>query len=100
MTSVNIQESQTLLSRYVKRVIAGETIIPCDRNRPIAENRPIVESSSTFRLRLYKDRFEFLRMSTILCQSLNGSSIPANVGEESFGYADFDWGLNGSRPHS
>ena len=48
MTSVNIQESQTLLSRYVKRVIAGETIIPCDRNRPIAENRPIVESSSTF----------------------------------------------------
>ena len=53
-TSVNIQEAKTHLSRYAKRVKAGETIILCERNRPIAEIRPIVEPTKTVRLGLYK----------------------------------------------
>ncbi len=41
MTRVNVQEAKTHLSRYLDRVEAGETIVLCRRNRPIAEVRPI-----------------------------------------------------------
>lgn len=41
MTTININEAKTHLSRYTKRVKAGETIILCERNKPIAEIRPI-----------------------------------------------------------
>lgn len=37
---VNIHEAKTHLSRYAKRVKAGETILLCDRNQPFAEIRP------------------------------------------------------------
>lgn len=38
---ININEAKTHLSKYTRRVKAGETIILCERNRPIAEIRPI-----------------------------------------------------------
>jgi antitoxin (DNA-binding transcriptional repressor) of toxin-antitoxin stability system len=41
MTNININEAKTHLSRYAKRVKAGETIILCDRNKPFAEIRPL-----------------------------------------------------------
>lgn len=41
MTTININEAKTHLSRYAKRVKAGETIILCDRNQPFAEIRPL-----------------------------------------------------------
>lgn len=41
MLKVNIHQAKTHLSRYAKRVQAGETIILCDRNKPIAELRPL-----------------------------------------------------------
>jgi len=41
MTRVNIQEAKTHLSQYLDRVEAGETIVLCRHNRPIAEVRPI-----------------------------------------------------------
>jgi len=41
MTLININEAKTHLSRYAKRVKAGETIILCDRNVPFAELRPL-----------------------------------------------------------
>ena len=41
MTRINIHEAKTHLSRYAKRVKAGETIILCDRNKPFAEIRPL-----------------------------------------------------------
>lgn len=44
MTTININEAKTHLSRYAKRVKAGETIILCDRNKPFAEIRPIPKS--------------------------------------------------------
>lgn len=41
MTKVNVHEAKTHLSRYLDRVEAGETIILCRHNKPIAEVRPI-----------------------------------------------------------
>ncbi len=44
MTTININEAKTHLSRYARRVKRGETIILCDRNRPFAEIRPLTKS--------------------------------------------------------
>jgi antitoxin (DNA-binding transcriptional repressor) of toxin-antitoxin stability system len=41
MIRLNTREAKTHLSRYLSRVEAGETIILCRRNEPIAEIRPI-----------------------------------------------------------
>ena len=41
MIKINIHEAKTHLSRYLKRLARGETIILCKRNVPIAEIRPI-----------------------------------------------------------
>ena len=41
MIRINIHEAKTHLSRYLNRVAAGETILLCKRNRPVAEIRPI-----------------------------------------------------------
>ena len=41
MNKVNIADARANLSRYVARVQAGETIILCRRNLPVAEIRPL-----------------------------------------------------------
>ena len=41
MNKVNIADARASLSRYLARVEAGETIVLCRRNVPIAEIRPI-----------------------------------------------------------
>jgi antitoxin (DNA-binding transcriptional repressor) of toxin-antitoxin stability system len=41
MLRLNTHEAKTHLSRYLSLVEAGETIILCRRNEPIAEIRPI-----------------------------------------------------------
>jgi antitoxin (DNA-binding transcriptional repressor) of toxin-antitoxin stability system len=41
MIRLNTHEAKTHLSRYLSQVEAGETIILCRRNEPIAEIRPI-----------------------------------------------------------
>jgi antitoxin (DNA-binding transcriptional repressor) of toxin-antitoxin stability system len=38
---VNVHDAKTQLSRYLNRVEAGETLILCRHNIPIAEIRPI-----------------------------------------------------------
>ena len=43
---VNIGEAKTHLSRYLARVRAGETVVVCRRNEPIAEIRPLAQQSS------------------------------------------------------
>lgn len=43
MIKVNVHEAKTHLSKYLDRVEAGETIILCRHNKPIAEVRPIPE---------------------------------------------------------
>ena len=41
MLKINIHEAKTHLSRYARRVKAGEHFLICDRNVPFAELRPV-----------------------------------------------------------
>jgi prevent-host-death family protein len=41
MKKLNLHEVKTHLSKYVEMVEAGETVIICKRNVPVAEIRPI-----------------------------------------------------------
>ena len=41
MLMVNIAEAKAKLSEYVEAVAKGERVIICNRNRPVAELRPI-----------------------------------------------------------
>lgn len=41
MIKVNVHEAKARLSRYLARVAAGETILLCKRNVPVAELRPV-----------------------------------------------------------
>ena len=45
MKPVNIQQAKTHLSRYLKRVKHGESLVICDRNVPVAELRSLHESA-------------------------------------------------------
>ena len=45
MKPVNIQQAKTHLSRYLKRVKQGESLVICDRNVPVAELRSLHESA-------------------------------------------------------
>lgn len=41
MIRINIHEAKAHLSRYLKRLERGETILLCRRNVPVAEIRPV-----------------------------------------------------------
>ena len=41
MIRLNIHEAKTHLSRYLARIEAGETVVLCRRNEPIAEIRAL-----------------------------------------------------------
>jgi prevent-host-death family protein len=41
MVMVNIHEAKAHLSEYLARVEAGETLVICRRNKPVAELKPI-----------------------------------------------------------
>jgi antitoxin (DNA-binding transcriptional repressor) of toxin-antitoxin stability system len=45
MIKVNIQEAKTHLSRYLDQVEAGEVIVVCRHNQPVAEIRAIPTAS-------------------------------------------------------
>lgn len=47
MIKVNIHDAKTNLSRYLARVAAGETIVLCNRNVPVAEIRPVPPDRTT-----------------------------------------------------
>jgi prevent-host-death family protein len=49
MIKVNIHAVKTHLSRYLARVAAGETIVICNRNVPVAEIRPVPPRRTTRR---------------------------------------------------
>ncbi len=52
MTTININEAKTHLSRYAKRVKAGESIILANRNKPFAEIRPLPASNPATKRKL------------------------------------------------
>ena len=59
MIKINIHEAKTHLSRYLKRLTKGETILLCKRNIPIAEIRPIEPERKNQRpIGLAKDVFK------------------------------------------
>ncbi len=59
MLQINIHEAKTHLSRYAKRVRAGETIALCDRNKPFAQISPLPdESPSALKFGTAKGQFE------------------------------------------
>ena len=59
MTRVNIYDLKTHLSMHMQRVQAGETIVVCKRNVPIAEIRPIAPWLTEMRpIGLASGRFE------------------------------------------
>ena len=61
MIKLNIHEAKTHLSRYLKLVGKGETIILCKRNIPIAEIRPLAPPRKTPRpIGLAGGRFQLL----------------------------------------
>jgi len=41
MKQVNMHDAKSNLSRYVAELKPGETLVLCNRNRPVAEIRPI-----------------------------------------------------------
>ena len=47
MINVNVQEAKTHLSRYLDQVEAGEVIVLCRHNQPIAELRAVQPSADT-----------------------------------------------------
>jgi prevent-host-death family protein len=49
MIKLNIHQAKTHLSRYLVRVAAGETVVLCNRNVPVAEIRPLAKRRSTKR---------------------------------------------------
>ena len=55
MIKVNVHEAKTPLSRYLARVEAGETLIICRHNQPIAELHPIVAGAGRRRRRFGLD---------------------------------------------
>ncbi len=44
MKSINVHEAKAHLSEYLAQVEAGETVVICRRNKPIAELKPIAPS--------------------------------------------------------
>ena len=46
MIKLNVHEAKTHLSKYLKKVAAGEVIILCKHNIPIAEIRPLPAARS------------------------------------------------------
>jgi len=61
MLKLNIHEAKTHLSRYLKRVADGETIILCKRNIPIAEIHPLAPPRKVQRpLGLARGQFQVL----------------------------------------
>ena len=58
MIRINITEAKNHLSKYLRRVKKGETIILCERNVPFAEIGPIKSESRQLRpIGLDKGRF-------------------------------------------
>jgi antitoxin (DNA-binding transcriptional repressor) of toxin-antitoxin stability system len=47
MIEINIHEAKAHLSRYLERVEAGETVVICRRNVPVAEMRPLPAKPQT-----------------------------------------------------
>lgn len=57
MIKLNVHEAKTHLSRYLKMIKRGETIILCNRNQPVAEIRALPEEHRKRRMGLAQGQF-------------------------------------------
>ncbi len=58
MIRINVHEAKTHLSRYLERVEAGEVVVLCRRNVPVAEIRPLPSERTEPRpIGLHRGRF-------------------------------------------
>ena len=76
MKSVNIQQAKTHLSRHLRRVKRGETLVICDRNTPVAELRPLTASTGQKRL-LGALRGAVVDMADTFNEALAGEELAA-----------------------
>jgi prevent-host-death family protein len=47
MITTNVHDAKTHLSEFLARVEAGETVLICRRNKPVAEIRPVTIPRTT-----------------------------------------------------
>jgi len=58
MTSIGIRNLKNNLSRFIRRVAAGEHLIVTDHGRPVAELRPPPDASGSGHRSRYEDLLE------------------------------------------
>jgi prevent-host-death family protein len=60
MIIINISEAKAKLGQYLEQVRAGERVVLCQRNRPVAEIRGLPEAlvEGPVQLGVLKDQFE------------------------------------------
>ncbi len=59
MNRVNIHDAKTHLSRYLADMVPGDVLVVCNRNKPVAELRP-VEANSGLQPRIGVAKGEFV----------------------------------------
>ncbi len=57
MIAINIREAKSHLSQYIKKVLHGEKVIFCIRNKPAVELRPIA-GKQNIKIGLAKGKFK------------------------------------------
>jgi prevent-host-death family protein len=78
MIRINIHEAKANLSRYLKRLKQGETVVICHRNVPVAELRPMPQLDRDPRpVGLHRGKFD---LSPLFFEPL-----PAEVEDAFFG---------------
>ena len=86
MLKINIHEAKTYLSRYLRRVKDGETILLCERNVPIAELSPLTETKK----HSHKQRPLGLDSGKVrIADDWDSHEVNAEI-ERMFGMSDFE----------
>lgn len=81
MIKVNIHDAKTHLSRFLARVAAGETVVLCKRNVPVAELRPVPRRQTARRpIGLARGTFE---VSPAFFEPLSEAELEAWTGKPS-----------------
>jgi antitoxin (DNA-binding transcriptional repressor) of toxin-antitoxin stability system len=57
MKRVNMHDAKTHLSRYVAELAPGETLVLCNRNKPVAEIRPLAGKVRKPRIGVSKGKY-------------------------------------------
>lgn len=75
MKSVNIQEAKTHLSKYVREIKSGKSILLCERNVPVAEIRPVGRRHPFDSTKIGNARGSILFMSKHFNDPLEGEEL-------------------------